>query len=155
MIHRFHAAHVKSEVAALLGSERYVHNDGSTIAVHTGYGEAGRQSAQQVIHNCAFPAVAQEGERLGSFKDKERWESEGVLLESYVLITRKEDGPATPAPARATDATARIQQYRTMKQALPTGTLLLFRFGVYYDLFFEDAEVAAHVLNITLLTQRG
>ncbi|MFM8746255.1 MAG: DNA mismatch repair protein MutS [Aestuariivirga sp.] len=46
-----------------------------------------------------------------------------------------------------------MTQFLVLKQANP-GSLLFFRMGDFYELFFEDAEVAANALGITL-TKRG
>lgn len=46
-----------------------------------------------------------------------------------------------------------MNQFLVLKQANP-GSLLFFRMGDFYELFFEDAEVAARALGITL-TKRG
>ena len=46
-----------------------------------------------------------------------------------------------------------MAQFIVLKQANP-GSLLFFRMGDFYELFFEDAEVAARALGITL-TKRG
>ncbi|MBI4455932.1 MAG: DNA mismatch repair protein MutS [Acidobacteria bacterium] len=45
-----------------------------------------------------------------------------------------------------------MQQYQQMKQAYPEA-LLLFRMGDFYELFFEDAVVAARQLEITLTSR--
>lgn len=50
-------------------------------------------------------------------------------------------------------ATPVIAQFLVLKQANP-GSLLFFRMGDFYELFFEDAAVAAQALGITL-TKRG
>ena len=50
-------------------------------------------------------------------------------------------------------ATPVMAQFLVLKQANP-GSLLFFRMGDFYELFFEDAEVAANALGITL-TKRG
>ena len=42
-----------------------------------------------------------------------------------------------------------MRQYNSIKQQVPN-TLLLFRLGDFYELFFEDAVVAARELEITL-----
>lgn len=60
------------------------------------------------------------------------------------------DAAAEEASARATPVMA---QFLVLKQANP-GSLLFFRMGDFYELFFEDAEVAASALGITL-TKRG
>jgi DNA mismatch repair protein MutS len=46
-----------------------------------------------------------------------------------------------------------MAQFLVLKQANP-GSLLFFRMGDFYELFFEDAEIAASALGITL-TKRG
>ncbi len=52
-----------------------------------------------------------------------------------------------------TNHTPMMAQYHAIKAAHP-GTLLFYRMGDFYELFFEDAETAASVLDITL-TKRG
>src|SRR5882724_13377106 len=49
--------------------------------------------------------------------------------------------------------TPMMQQYLRIKAEYPD-MLLLYRMGDFYELFFEDAERAAHLLDITL-TSRG
>lgn len=51
-----------------------------------------------------------------------------------------------------TDAklTPMMQQYFEVKRGLPRDTLLLFRLGDFYELFFEDAEIASKLLGLTL-----
>ena len=49
--------------------------------------------------------------------------------------------------------TPMMQQYLSIK-AQHTDKLLFYRMGDFYELFFEDAEKAAKLLDITL-TQRG
>ena len=46
-----------------------------------------------------------------------------------------------------------MAQYLALKAGFPD-TLLLYRMGDFYELFYADAEKAARLLNITL-TQRG
>lgn len=46
-----------------------------------------------------------------------------------------------------------MQQYLRIKADHP-GTLVFYRMGDFYELFFEDAEKAARLLDLTL-TQRG
>src|ERR1700676_3456564 len=50
--------------------------------------------------------------------------------------------------------TPMMQQYRLAKDSHP-GMLLLFRMGDFYELFFDDAEVAARVLGLTLTSRDG
>jgi len=58
---------------------------------------------------------------------------------------------ATPAPAPG--VTPMMAQYLEIKQAHP-GSLLFYRMGDFYELFFEDAERASAALDIAL-TKRG
>lgn len=48
-----------------------------------------------------------------------------------------------------------MQQYQRIRQSLPEGTLLLFRLGDFYELFFEDAQEAAQILNVALTKRNG
>jgi DNA mismatch repair protein MutS len=52
-------------------------------------------------------------------------------------------------------ATPMMQQYQSIRRTLPEGTLLLFRLGDFYELFFEDAKVAAPILNVALTKRNG
>jgi DNA mismatch repair protein MutS len=47
-----------------------------------------------------------------------------------------------------------MAQYRRIKGELPKDALLLFRLGDFYEMFFEDAQVGAQILNVAL-TKRG
>src|SRR2546428_9728838 len=53
-----------------------------------------------------------------------------------------------------TQLTPMMAQYRRIKSELPKDALLLFRLGDFYEMFFEDAETGAHLLNVAL-TKRG
>jgi DNA mismatch repair protein MutS len=59
--------------------------------------------------------------------------------------------------AQPTEAAARVtpmmEQYLEIKAANP-GLLLFYRMGDFYELFFEDAEIASKALGI-MLTKRG
>ena len=48
-----------------------------------------------------------------------------------------------------------MQQYRRLRSSIPTDTLLLFRLGDFYELFFEDAIEAAALLNVALTKRNG
>src|SRR5438270_9914771 len=48
--------------------------------------------------------------------------------------------------------TPMMQQYREAKERHP-GMLLLFRMGDFYEMFEDDAEVAARVLGLTLTSR--
>ena len=43
-----------------------------------------------------------------------------------------------------------MQQYRRLRSSIPADTLLLFRLGDFYELFFEDAKEASALLNVAL-----
>jgi DNA mismatch repair protein MutS len=43
-----------------------------------------------------------------------------------------------------------MQQYRRLRGSIPADTLLLFRLGDFYELFFEDAKEASLLLNVAL-----
>ncbi len=47
-----------------------------------------------------------------------------------------------------------MAQYRRIKGELPKDALLLFRLGDFYEMFFEDAQLGAQLLNVAL-TKRG
>src|SRR6266508_6459545 len=50
--------------------------------------------------------------------------------------------------------TPMMAQYRRIKGELPRDALLLFRLGDFYEMFFEDAQIGAQLLNVAL-TRRG
>lgn len=53
-----------------------------------------------------------------------------------------------------TQLTPMMAQYRRIKSELPSGALLMFRLGDFYEMFFEDAQDGARLLNVAL-TRRG
>src|SRR5580700_9978098 len=57
------------------------------------------------------------------------------------------------APELTSAITPMMAQYLEIKAANP-GCLLFYRMGDFYELFFDDAEVASRALGITL-TRRG
>jgi DNA mismatch repair protein MutS len=48
-----------------------------------------------------------------------------------------------------------MQQYQSIRRSLPKGTLLLFRLGDFYELFFDDAKLAADILGVALTKRNG
>jgi DNA mismatch repair protein MutS len=60
---------------------------------------------------------------------------------------------APPALQSGVGATPMMEQYIEIKQA-NADSLLFYRMGDFYELFFHDAEIASRVLGITL-TKRG
>src|SRR5206468_2306215 len=51
--------------------------------------------------------------------------------------------------------TPMMQQYRRLRASIPADTLLLFRLGDFYELFFEDAKEASALLNVALTKRNG
>src|SRR5210317_2162291 len=49
-------------------------------------------------------------------------------------------------------ATPMMQQYLSIKERYP-GALLFYRMGDFFEMFFEDAQVASRVLEITLTSR--
>ena len=72
-------------------------------------------------------------------------------------MTIQQPIPVPPEPAPPAEAAARVtpmmEQYLEIKAAHP-GLLLFYRMGDFYELFFEDAEIASKTLGI-VLTKRG
>src|SRR5258708_7143592 len=62
-------------------------------------------------------------------------------------------GTPIAAPNDTAQHTPMMQQYLRIKSEHP-GTLVFYRMGDFYELFFDDAEKAARLLDLTL-TQRG
>ena len=48
-----------------------------------------------------------------------------------------------------------MAQYRRIKSELPKDALLLFRLGDFYEMFFEDAQVASQLINLALTARNG
>src|SRR5882762_8241865 len=48
-----------------------------------------------------------------------------------------------------------MQQYGRLRGSIPADTLLLFRLGDFYELFFEDAKEASVLLNVALTKRNG
>jgi DNA mismatch repair protein MutS len=51
--------------------------------------------------------------------------------------------------------TPMMAQYRRIKGELPMDALLLFRLGDFYEMFFEDAQTGAQLLNLSLTARNG
>src|SRR5450756_2071184 len=72
-------------------------------------------------------------------------------------MTIQQSIPVPPEAAQPAEAAARVtpmmEQYLEIKAANP-GLLLFYRMGDFYELFFEDAEIASRALGI-MLTKRG
>src|SRR5258706_10696986 len=46
--------------------------------------------------------------------------------------------------------TPMMAQYQSIRRSLPADTLLLYRLGDFYEMFFEDAKEASAILNVAL-----
>jgi DNA mismatch repair protein MutS len=57
--------------------------------------------------------------------------------------------------AAETQLTPMMTQYRRIKGELPKDALLLFRLGDFYEMFFEDAQTGAQILNLALTARNG
>ena len=51
--------------------------------------------------------------------------------------------------------TPMMQQYQRLRKSIPPDTLLLFRLGDFYEMFFEDAKEASALLNVALTNRNG
>ena len=51
--------------------------------------------------------------------------------------------------------TPMMEQYRSIKKTLPPDTILFFRLGDFYEMFFDDAVRASEILDITLTGREG
>src|SRR5580693_5730225 len=60
-----------------------------------------------------------------------------------------------PAVSAEAQLTPMMAQYRRIKGELPKDALLLFRLGDFYEMFFEDAQTGAQVLNLALTGRNG
>src|SRR6202789_902017 len=57
--------------------------------------------------------------------------------------------------AAESQLTPMMAQYRRIKGELPKDALLLFRLGDFYEMFFEDAQAGAQILNLALTSRHG
>src|SRR5512139_1570425 len=69
-----------------------------------------------------------------------------------IPVPETEPGPVSQAEAPAR-VTPMMEQFLEIKAAHPS-LLLFYRMGDFYELFFEDAEIASQALGI-VLTKRG
>src|SRR5919108_1743710 len=51
--------------------------------------------------------------------------------------------------------TPMMQQYQRLRGSIPADTLLLFRLGDFYEMFFDDAREASALLNVALTKRNG
>src|SRR5918993_3644060 len=74
-------------------------------------------------------------------------------MSRFALQPSVASDPSAPARAEEARMTPMMAQYVEIKAANPD-CLLFYRMGDFYELFFEDAEVASRALGI-VLTKRG
>ncbi len=55
-----------------------------------------------------------------------------------------------PMPSKKTKQTPMMLQYRRIKSELADDTILFFRLGDFYEMFFEDATITSETLDIAL-----
>ncbi|MGC9942626.1 MAG: DNA mismatch repair protein MutS [Verrucomicrobiota bacterium] len=60
-----------------------------------------------------------------------------------------------PAVSAEPQLTPMMAQYRRIKGELPRDAILLFRLGDFYEMFFEDAQAGAQILNLALTARNG
>ncbi len=58
------------------------------------------------------------------------------------------------APTQA-NLTPMMRQYRAAKEEIPADAILLFRLGDFYEMFFEDAQRASAIMELTLTRRQG
>ena len=75
------------------------------------------------------------------------------LVIHFANVAAMTSTATTTKPAAPRQATPMMEQYIEIKTANPD-SLLFYRMGDFYELFFEDAETASRALGITL-TKRG
>src|ERR1700683_4623330 len=78
-----------------------------------------------------------------------------MTIQQSIPVPPEAAQPADAAPSAeaAARVTPMMEQYLEIKAANP-GLLLFYRMGDFYELFFEDAEIASKTLGI-VLTKRG
>jgi DNA mismatch repair protein MutS len=105
---------------------------------------AGTSVSDSLTENDAAPAVAVVEEEFA------------LSAELEPVTTAKSGEPATTtrsgAAPKSSGMTPLMQQYATAKQQHP-GALLFFRLGDFYELFFEDAQIASRELQLTLTSR--
>ena len=86
-----------------------------------------------------------------------RWSGAAVGLDGYICqrCPTRPPSPVAPVSREAADASTppMLKHWREVKAQHPQ-TILFYRVGDFYEMFHEDAELAARVLEITL-TSRG
>src|SRR6516164_793830 len=76
-----------------------------------------------------------------------------MTVQQPIAVPASTPADATPSAESAARVTPMMEQYLEIKAAHP-GLLLFYRMGDFYELFFDDAEIASKALGI-MLTKRG
>jgi len=90
----------------------------------------------------SFPAPGNSG---ATWWKKRNFPRTPALINSNLLLSCPLKRKLTPMMA----------QYRRIKGELPKEALLLFRLGDFYEMFFEDAQAGAQLLNLALTSRNG
>src|SRR5215472_16645668 len=76
-----------------------------------------------------------------------------MTVQQPIAVPASTPADTTPSAEASARVTPMMEQYQEIKAGHP-GLLLFYRMGDFYELFFEDAEIASKALNI-MLTKRG
>src|SRR5215475_11950421 len=76
-----------------------------------------------------------------------------MTVQQPISVPASTPADTTPSAEASARVTPMMEQYLEIKAAHP-GLLLFYRMGDFYELFFEDAEIASRTLGI-VLTKRG
>ncbi len=63
--------------------------------------------------------------------------------------------PSPKTNSTAGELTPGMRQYMDAKRSLTKDTLLMFRMGDFYEMFFEDAKIASSLMNVVLTSRAG
>ncbi len=74
-------------------------------------------------------------------------------MSQHMNISERNIVPEQAASSEGSAVTPMMRQYQEIKAANPD-SLLFYRMGDFYELFFQDAEIASRALGI-VLTRRG
>ena len=76
-----------------------------------------------------------------------------MTVQQPISVPASTPADTTPSAEASARVTPMMEQYLEIKAGHP-GVLLFYRMGDFYELFFEDAEIASKALGI-MLTKRG
>ena len=64
------------------------------------------------------------------------------------MAAKKKAAAAKSTSGKAKKMTPMMQQYHSIRRSLPDDVLLMYRLGDFYEMFFDDAKIAAGILNV-------